>query len=100
VTTNYLTALQQRLEQQAPKTWKQDLAAAYMAASYQLMKQDNLAAAMIGRINLGLASWTSASVWQSSTRLFGALITTMRCATGKSSICWRGTSPAGRPTET
>jgi len=54
VTTNYLTALQQRMEQRAPKTWKQDLAAAYMAASYQIMKQDKLADTMIGRISLGL----------------------------------------------
>ena len=54
VTTNYLTALQQRMEQRAPKTWKQDLAAAYMAASYQIMKQDKLADGMIGRLNLGL----------------------------------------------
>ncbi|MGD0915836.1 MAG: alpha-2-macroglobulin [Thermodesulfobacteriota bacterium] len=56
VTTNYLTALQQRMEQRAPKTWKQDLAAAYMASSYQIMKQDKLADAMIGRLNLGLPS--------------------------------------------
>jgi uncharacterized protein YfaS (alpha-2-macroglobulin family) len=56
VTTNYLTALQQRLEQRAPKTWKQDLAAAYMAASYQMMKQDQLADAMIGRLKLGLGA--------------------------------------------
>lgn len=54
VTTNYLTALQQRMEQRAPKTWKQDLAAAYMAASYQIMKQEKLAAAMMGRLSLGL----------------------------------------------
>ena len=54
VTTNYLTALQQRMEQRAPKTWKQDLAAAYMAASYQIMKQEKLADAMIGRLSLGL----------------------------------------------
>jgi uncharacterized protein YfaS (alpha-2-macroglobulin family) len=54
VTTNYLTALQQRMEQRAPKTWRQDLAAAYMAASYQIMKQDKLADTMIGRISLGL----------------------------------------------
>jgi len=54
VTTNYLTALQQRMEQRAPKTWKQDLAAAYMAASYQIMKQDKLADAMIGQLRLGL----------------------------------------------
>lgn len=56
VTTNYLTALQQRLEQRAPKTWKQDLAAAYLAASYQIMKQDKLANAMIGRLSLGLGA--------------------------------------------
>jgi uncharacterized protein YfaS (alpha-2-macroglobulin family) len=56
VTTNYLAALQQRMEQRAPKTWKQDLAAAYMAASYQIMKQENLADAMIGRLRLGLSA--------------------------------------------
>jgi len=54
VTTNYLTALQQRMEQRAPKTWKQDLAAAYMAASYQIMKQEKLADAMMSRLSLGL----------------------------------------------
>ena len=53
VTTNYLTALQQRMEQRAPKTWKQDLAAAYMAASYQIMKQDKLADAIMSRLSLG-----------------------------------------------
>ena len=56
VTTNYLTALQQRMEKQAPKIWKQDLAAAYMAASYQIMKQEQLATTMIGRLKLGLSA--------------------------------------------
>jgi hypothetical protein len=56
VTTNYLTTLQQRMEQRAPKTWKQDLAAAYMAASYQMMKQDKLAEGMIARLSLGQAA--------------------------------------------
>ena len=56
VTTNYLTALQQRIEQQAPKTWKQDLTAAYMAASYQIMKQEQIATTMIGRLKLGLSA--------------------------------------------
>jgi hypothetical protein len=56
VTTNYLTALQQRMEKQAPKTWKQDLAAAYMAASYQIMKQEQLAGTMISRLKLGLSA--------------------------------------------
>ncbi len=50
VTTNYAAALQARLEAVHPKTWRTDLAAGYLAATYQLMKQaktaDNLMAGM------------------------------------------------------
>jgi hypothetical protein len=46
VTSNYAAAIQSRLEARYPKQWKQDLAAVYLAASYQLMRQtrpaDNL----------------------------------------------------------
>ncbi len=47
VTTNQLAAVQKRLEDAYPKDWKNDLAAAWLAASYQLMKQDKQAAQLI-----------------------------------------------------
>jgi uncharacterized protein YfaS (alpha-2-macroglobulin family) len=40
VTTNYLAAVQKRLEDAYPKVWRDDLAAAWLAASYKLLKQD------------------------------------------------------------
>lgn len=43
VTTQWLAAVQKRLETRFPKTWKQDLAAAWLAASYKLLKKDKLA---------------------------------------------------------
>ena len=47
VTTNDLAAVQRRLEAAYPKEWKNDLAAAWLAASYQLLKQDKPAAQLI-----------------------------------------------------
>ncbi len=47
VTTNDLAAVQRRLEKAYPKQWKNDLAAAWLAASYKLMKQDDAAQALI-----------------------------------------------------
>ncbi|MEP7042064.1 MAG: alpha-2-macroglobulin [Dokdonella sp.] len=47
VTTNPLAAVRQRLEERWPKEWKDDIAAAYLAASLQLLKQDKEAAALI-----------------------------------------------------
>lgn len=47
VTTNQLASVQKRLEDAYPKDWKNDLAAAWLAASYQLMKQDKQAAQLI-----------------------------------------------------
>ncbi|MFK2875871.1 alpha-2-macroglobulin [Rhodanobacter hydrolyticus] len=40
VTTNELAAVQKRLQDQYPKDWTNDLAAAWLAASYKLLKQD------------------------------------------------------------
>jgi len=40
VTTNDLAAVQKRLQDLYPKVWKNDLAAAWLAASYKLLKQD------------------------------------------------------------
>lgn len=47
VTTNDLASVQKRLEEAYPKEWKNDLAAAWLAASYQLLKQDKPAAQLI-----------------------------------------------------
>jgi hypothetical protein len=52
VTTNYAAALQARLESVHAKTWKQDLAAAYLAASYQLMKQTKTADNLMGGVKI------------------------------------------------
>ncbi|HVK56956.1 MAG TPA: alpha-2-macroglobulin, partial [Burkholderiales bacterium] len=50
VTTNYAASLQQRLEAQYAKTWRQDLTTAYLAAIYRLMKQDRLADKLISDV--------------------------------------------------
>lgn len=47
VTMPYLTALREMLESRYPKEWKQDLAAGYLAASYQMLKQESIAAPMM-----------------------------------------------------
>ena len=47
VTTNNLAAVQKRLEDAYPKVWEHDLAAAWLAASYKLLKQDKQANALI-----------------------------------------------------
>ncbi len=47
VTTNYLTQLQEYLEKQQSTTWRQELTASYMAASYQLLKLNDLAQKLI-----------------------------------------------------
>lgn len=47
VTTNDLASLQRRLQDMHAKEWKNDVAAAWLAASYQLLHQDRLAADLI-----------------------------------------------------
>jgi len=53
VTTNFAAALQKRLETNHAKTYPQDIAAAFLAASYQLMKQQRLAERMMSGIRIG-----------------------------------------------
>lgn len=43
MTSGMIAALQQELEAHHAKVWQQDLTAAYLAASYKLLKQDTLA---------------------------------------------------------
>jgi alpha-2-macroglobulin len=52
VTSNAAAALQARLESVHEKTWKQDLAAAYLAASYQLMKQARTADGLMSNVKI------------------------------------------------
>ena len=47
VTTNYLTHLQESLQENAPKSWHKDLTAIYMAASYKLLQHDDLAEQLV-----------------------------------------------------
>ncbi|MBS0584563.1 MAG: alpha-2-macroglobulin [Proteobacteria bacterium] len=47
VTTNYLAAVQKRLDDRHTKVWRDDLAAGYIAASLNLLKQDREADALI-----------------------------------------------------
>ena len=53
VTANLAATLQKRLEERYEKDWQQDIAAAYLAAAYQLMKQDSLAERLFGGLKLG-----------------------------------------------
>lgn len=43
VTSNYVAGIQQYLERNHAKDWQQDVAAGYLAAAYQLMKQERQA---------------------------------------------------------
>lgn len=49
VTTNYITNLQLFLQRNYPDSWQQDLAGAYLAASYQMLKNDNEAQRLIAK---------------------------------------------------
>lgn len=53
VTTNFAAAVQKRLEANHAKTYAADIASAYLAASYQLMKQQGLADQLIGGVAFG-----------------------------------------------
>ncbi|HYM59470.1 MAG TPA: alpha-2-macroglobulin family protein, partial [Thermoanaerobaculia bacterium] len=53
VTTNYATELQKRLEAKYKATWTTDLAGIYLAATYQMLKQERLASNLIAGSRLG-----------------------------------------------
>ena len=55
VTTSYASALKKRLEADFAKTWKTDLAAAYLAGTLALLKQTDKARALIDGVPLGAA---------------------------------------------
>lgn len=47
VTTNYLAAIQKRLQDRFVDTWRKDITAAYLASSMKLLKQDKEAAKLL-----------------------------------------------------
>jgi uncharacterized protein YfaS (alpha-2-macroglobulin family) len=53
VTSTFASAAQKNLEANRPKTWRKELAGAYLAATYRLLKQDSLAQNIIGDCELG-----------------------------------------------
>lgn len=53
VTTNYLVNAEQELEKLQPKKWKNSLTAAYMAASYKMLKNEEKAKSIIGKYKFG-----------------------------------------------
>ncbi len=55
VTTNYLVDLEEYLNAKHQKSWKQDLLSSYMAATYQLLKKDAEANALINQYQLSEA---------------------------------------------
>ncbi|PCI51798.1 MAG: alpha-2-macroglobulin [Moraxellaceae bacterium] len=53
VTTNYLVDLEEYLNVEHPKTWQRDLLSSYMAATYQLLKKEKVANALIQHYEMG-----------------------------------------------
>ena len=60
VVSQYAVTLQKRLEEKYSKVWRQDIAAAYLAAAYQLMRQEKLASDLIR----GVKPTQAAMVWE------------------------------------
>jgi uncharacterized protein YfaS (alpha-2-macroglobulin family) len=65
VTTNYLVNLQTGLEKDYAKDWKSDLAAVYMAASYQLLQKKSDADALVSYYQIGTPGQESYSDFHS-----------------------------------
>ncbi|HEY5993400.1 MAG TPA: alpha-2-macroglobulin [Gallionellaceae bacterium] len=49
ITTPILTSLRESLEKLYPKVWQEDLAGAYLAASYKLLKQERMASDLMDK---------------------------------------------------
>lgn len=56
VTTNYLAPLRKELDDKYSKHWSTDLAAAYLASSYQLLKQQSSAEGLVSDLKLGVTT--------------------------------------------
>ena len=55
-TSTLAAAIQKRLETRDAKTWKNDLAAVYLAATYKMLKQDRLADSMLNDFRLNASA--------------------------------------------
>jgi hypothetical protein len=64
VTTNYLASVQRRLQEAYPDRWRDDLAAAWLAASYKLLKQDQEADRLIAGPFKLLARTRDTEAWR------------------------------------
>jgi len=53
ITTNYLIHLQSYLDKSYGNSWKEDLTAVYMAATYQLLQKNFVADGLVGHYKLG-----------------------------------------------
>jgi uncharacterized protein YfaS (alpha-2-macroglobulin family) len=53
VTANFAAAIQKRLEEKHAGAYEPDITAAYLAASYRLMKQESLAERLISKLEMG-----------------------------------------------
>ena len=53
VVSQYAVTLQKRLEEKHAKEWRSDITAAYLAATYQLMRQERLASELIRGVKPG-----------------------------------------------
>ena len=62
VTTNSLAAVQKRLQDAYPNDWKNDLAAAWLAASYKMLKQDKQADDLIAGLQRQLERGRSGAI--------------------------------------
>jgi hypothetical protein len=65
VTTNHLVNLQTWLEEKQPKTWRKDLAAAYMAAACQLLQKQDDAEELIRHYRIGTGAGEGDGVFHS-----------------------------------
>lgn len=64
VTTSYLASVQRRLQEAYPLQWHDDLAAAWLAASYKLLKQDREADRLIAGPLKRLVRARDTDAWQ------------------------------------
>ncbi len=85
VTSGALADIRERYETFHSKNWQQDIGAAYLAASYKLLKQDKQADKLFDQ-----------QVWRNLEQSWSSLrpeLTTRWCTTPSTCACWPSTSP-------
>ena len=56
MTSAFAAAIQKRLEARDAKTWKNDMAALYLAATYKMLRQDRLADSVLGDFRFNISA--------------------------------------------